>query len=397
MRVTQTMLFRNGVDAMQSKMRDVKQVQEESLTGKKTNRPSDAPSGAFRDIVFSSNLSKVKSLVDTTGLASRRLSTAETHIDVIHNKMLDAQDLVMKLGNSIVDGSPEVLTAASQEALALYQDVFQNINADMDGVPLFSGGTQRLPFDESNPQISNIRKRALGTQYDIDFASQTNLTVSTLDATGAGYPGVPASVRMSYDATNSNYTLNVNGIDQGTVTATNGEIDLGWAKITESSVPTDQDAFYFEVIPKYQGGDKDRDIKISDDRTLQGNITGEQLIEGKEPLGRNTNLFESLSGLRGALLRNDSMEVNKRLGDIREGWAQASDLQSITGIRNVLVDSMNNTLSLEGDHLEETKATNVEVDLYEVLSELTQTQQSLQVMTTVERQLFNTSLLDFIQ
>ncbi|OSM06103.1 hypothetical protein MAIT1_01056 [Magnetofaba australis IT-1] len=74
-----------------------------------------------------------------------------------------------------------------------------------------------------------------------------------------------------------------------------------------------------------------------------------------------------------------------------------SDLQAITGVRNVLMESVNTTLTDDQLILEETKALNIEVDIFEVMSRLQETSQAMQIMTVSERQVLDTSLLDFIR
>ncbi|MBF0187063.1 MAG: flagellar hook-associated protein FlgL [Magnetococcales bacterium] len=398
MRVTQNMMYRSSANALQDKYGKMHEIQEATLSGRRLNKPSDDPSSAFRDIVFSSNLSQVKSMQRTMDMASERLTMAETHIDIIHEKLVDAETLAVKFANSTVNGDPEVMTAASREALTMYEEAFKYATESLDGIPLFGGGRTKTPFDVNNPTIGSILKRPQ-EPFGSDLSAQTDMSMqaNSLSTTGTGYPGVPASVRVTYNATAGDYTVNVNGTDTGTVTPANNELDMGWVKMDIANTPTDQDAFYFEVFPDYQGGTADRAIKIGDGRQLPGNVTGEELIEGLEPRGRNINIFEELSGLRGAMLRADSDEVAARIDGLQEGRAQASDMQVITGIRTAQVESIQTTLGYDQATLETAKAKNGEVDLFAMISKLEQTNQALQVMTISERTVLDNSILDFIR
>ncbi|MBF0623106.1 MAG: hypothetical protein HQL54_14405, partial [Magnetococcales bacterium] len=387
MRVTQSMLYQGSLGGLQGNFQEMKSVQDQTLSGSRLNKPSDDPASVFRDMMFSNSLEGVKSLKRTTGLASERLALGENHITVMHEKFLDAQDLILKLGNDVVNGTPEVLTAASREALALYQDVLKNANAELDGVPLFSGGKSWVPFDETQVKATDMMMRqASDSSGDLVSApagwqAQTDETVSE----------VPMSVRLTYNEANAEYEVDVNGETQTSIAVT-GEnpqtLDLGnGVTVTAGDLPEDGDALYFEVVPRYLGGEQDRLIKVSDDHALAGNVTGEELIEGKDPPGRGVNLFEALSGLRGALLRADTDEISARLAKVSEGRAQASDLQNITGIRTKLVDSVSNTLDFDQYTIEESKAVNKEVDLFDAMSRLEQANQAMQVMTISERQI----------
>ena len=391
MRVTQNLMFQNSSDAMQSKYQELQKVQERSLSGVEVNRPSDDPMAAFRIMTYSASVSQAKSLQETTTLAVSRLSLAEEKVTIMHDKFLDAEDLIMKLGNDYQAGLPSVLTAAADEALALYQDVLKHANSEMDGVPLFSGGQSEAPFSESNLGATTIRMRPVG---ELGFSTPASQGLTASVALNGSPPtaDVPASVKVVYGDAGAISEVFVNG-DQSTTLPT-------WIDsfTVTGGTPNNGDSFLFEMVPAYQGGSDERQIKISDTRAqdLPGNVSGSELVEGSDRTD-GTNLLGVLTGLRGALERQDTQEVNAYLSLVHEGRAQVSDWQSITGIRQVQVQSANTALSNEEMLLKGTVADNREADLFEVLSELEQVTQSMQVMTTSERELLNTSLLDFIR
>ena len=395
MRVTQSMLYKDSINGLQGNFQKMKSVQDQSLSGQRLNKLGDDPSSVFRDLVFSNDLEGVKSLRRTTALATERLGLGESHLNVVQEKMLDAQDLVLKLGNDTVNGTPQILTAAAREALAMFQDVMSNVNAELDGVPLFSGAKTWVPYNNENLETTPVRMRQTADPSG-DLVDAAGVTASI-----NGTPSeVPVSARVRYDAAANTYNINMNGQEQDPVTATGGAqtLDLGQGiTLNVDAPPADGDAYYFEVVPSYQGGEDDRVVKVSDMHNLTGNITADEIVGGVGPDGRGVNLFEALSGLRGALLRADTDEVSARLAAVIEGRAQASDLQNITGIRTAQVEAANNTLNYDQATLEESKALNKEADLFEVMSQLQQTSEAMQIMTFSERQVLDTSLLDFIR
>jgi len=162
MRVTTNMMFKSGTVALQNKQQDLLRVQEQSLSGNRTNRPSDDPAGIFRHILFSRDLSGVQSLKRTTDFASQRLNVGEGHVNHIHERILQAQDLAMKLSSGHVDGNPQILKAASSEALTIYQDILKNVNSELDEVPLFGGGKTRPPFVEDLLGATKVRLQSAG-------------------------------------------------------------------------------------------------------------------------------------------------------------------------------------------------------------------------------------------
>ncbi|MEO5377447.1 MAG: hypothetical protein H7832_06655 [Magnetococcus sp. DMHC-6] len=504
MRVTQNMLFRSGVYAMQERSQDMMVVQEQSVSGNRVNRPSEDPTATYRHLMFSADLSGVQSLKKTTVMATERIKAAESNIDAMYDTMLSAQELALQYGNSFVGGDPEIMKAASTNVFSYYQDFLKNVNQEMDGIPLFGGGRTISPFDETKLTVTDIQRRSknVGDFQDVSSGFQATLSSGYLPKE------LPLSVKMIYASVDNTFTVNVNGVDKGSFSAsatdpgswflqvgeksgegftfqypmsglqtamknstasadgtdiatfsseavngskfastaaqtnidavqavlaqavpgsdlnllatnmmaadtggtlTREEADvLAKATVTyatsrEDAVfiaantigPQNGDAFYFEVVPKYQGGTQDRSIKVMNGRTLSGNVTGGELIEGTQN-GRGVNIFSILAGLRGAMLRGDTTEVQARINEIQNGAQQISDLQGVTGVRYTQVDSVSNTLETDEANLTESMASNSEADLYEVLSHMQQISQSLDVLASTQREILNNSILNYL-
>ncbi len=395
MRVTNSLMFKSGAVAMQAQQQDLLKVQEQSLTGNRTNKPSDDPSGIYRHMIFSADLSGVQSLQKTTQFAAERLTLAESHMSHIHDTLLNAQDLVLKLGESMVGGNPTVLTAAAQDPLSWYQDIMHSTNTEIDEVPLFGGGKLRSPYDPTNLMATTVRQQVGG---------KGTLVPVTTGFVGSVTPGsvpadMPLSVQISYQATTKQYVADINGVKQPPASLdANGQLDLGnGVQFTVTGTPNTADVFYFEVVPKYQGGAEDRPVRVQQGGALPGNVTGKELLEGSGYYGRGVNVLGSMAALRGALLRADPNEVALQLTRVQEGRAQVSDLQGVTGIRNMQVQAVSATLEADATTLTQVKADNVEVDLFQVLSDMERSTQAMQVMTATQRQILNTSLVDFIR
>ena len=612
MRVTSSMMFSAGVKALQSQQQDMMKVQEQSSTGMKINRPSDDPSGVFRHLLFSTDLTGVQSLKRTSALATERLSMGDGKIGRIHESMLQAQDLVMRFAHTSVGGDTSLLKNFSTNVSALYEDVLRIANSELDGVPLFGGGRTNTPFDNSHLTTTEVRLQREGKgplvdppawytfsasieeedfqppfdqaegstdtrfkisvvagkyavevngvkdptpleatieagkqpyidlgngvrfnlantpkegdefsfkvtpdgaafkattvqwqgsggvasvsvdgfstpadqttegptdfrisviagQFQVDingvrqeipptilqeagrppylelsdgltfnigqtpkegdiYSFQVKPTVDgsfqstqvRMDRTGsvedhasfyAGFTAqveegraiadLPLSIKISYQAPSQAYAVNINGIDQTPQQVSPGPppfLDLGnGVRFNVIGQPQWGDVYYFEVVPRYQGGSADRAIQVSNSKTLPGNVTGAELVEGGGTIGRKVNIFGTLAALRGAMLRTDPEEVANQLDHILEGGAQASDFQAVTGVRGVQVEATNAILTADEASLQQAKASNSEIDLFEVMSRLQQVSQAMNLMTSAEREILSTSLIDFIR
>ncbi|MBF0357700.1 MAG: hypothetical protein HQL70_03770 [Magnetococcales bacterium] len=397
MRVTSNLMFSNGMTALQDKQQELMAVQEKSLSGNEINRPSDDPTSVYRHMLFSADLSGVQSLMHTTEFASQRISLADDQLGQMHERMLEAQELVMKMSGSSVGGQPEILKAASEEAEAIYQELMTNINTELDEVPIFGGGRTRSPYNADIVDATAVRVQANGE----GSLSMANTNIKAIVDEENSLSDLPLSVKVSYQSSDDEYEVDINGIKQEPNVVATGNpatLDLGNGLTLEmGATPENGDVFYFEVVAAYQGGTKDREVQVLNGRTLPGNSTAEEILEGSGSAGRGVNVLGAVAALRGALLRGDTTEVAVQLDRIQEGRAQISDLQAISGIRVTQVNAVNETLALNESSITEMKATNVEADLVEVLSKLEQTSQAMQVMTITERQVLNTSLIDFIR
>ncbi|MBF0447594.1 MAG: hypothetical protein HQL67_05280 [Magnetococcales bacterium] len=397
MRVTSNLMFSSGMTALQNKQQELMNVQEKSLTGNRINRPSDDPSSVYRHMLFSSDLSGIESLMKTTEFASQRVDLADVQMGQIHERMLEAQDLVMKMSSSSVGGQPEVMKAAAEEAEAMYQEILTNINTELDEFPIFGGGRTNTPYQNDNLGATKVRVQTNGEGSLADADTAIFATVAEDNALS----DVPLSIKVTYLASDDQYEVDINGVAALPVSASSDTppvLDMGnGLTMTLGAEPAVGDVYYFEVVASYQGGEKDRPVRVLGNQTLPGNPTAKEVLEGTGEVGRDINILGALAALRGALLRADPTEVAVQLNRIQEGRAQVSDLQAVAGVRVTQIDAVNNTLALDESSLVEMKATNVEADLVEVLSKLEQTSQAMQVMTITERQVLNTSLIDFIR
>ncbi|MBF0295374.1 MAG: hypothetical protein HQL96_09315 [Magnetococcales bacterium] len=482
MRVTHSLMFKTGAQAMQLQQQDLLKVQEQSVSGQRVNRPSEDPSATYRHMIFSADLSGMQSLKKTTQFATERLALGDSHLGQIHDTLLNAQDLVLQMGESMQDGNPSIMKAQAQLPAAWYQDILRSANTQLDEVPLFGGGKSQLPFDSTSLVATPVRLKSTdkstlsdagfaasttvgttptGLPWDvqISYASATNQYTATVNGVaqaaaslnssneldlgqgvtfkivdppqdgdlfaftvgtstqgtpeiqnvfrnatasvtaGTAPSDLPWSVQVKYLAATSQYQVNINGVDRPPTTLdANKQLDLGsGVKFTLSGTARTGDVYYFEVVPKYQGGNEDRPVRVQQGGTLPGNVTGQEFLEGKGQYGRNVNILGAVTALRGALLRADPTEVALQLSRIQEARAQISDLQGVTGVRSAQVNAVNTTLESNEATLTKMKAENVEADVMDVVSQMQQVSQALQVMTATQRQILNNSLIDFIR
>ena len=283
-----------------------------------------------------------------------------------------------------------------------------------DGTRFKATPTQLLVDETAEVDFEFAEEEELEVQFDEDGNEiVVEVEVSTVDASvgffaqvapGSKLGDLPLSIKASYLASSGEYAVNVNGTDWAPlkpVAARPGQpayVDLGnGVTLNLLGEPEAGDVFYFEVVPAYQGGEADRRIQVAGGKTLPGNATGGEWMQGRGSLGRGINLLGAAAALRGALMRGDSAEVAVQLDRLEAGRAQVSDYQSETGVREAQIVMTTETLADGEASLQTLKATNSEADLFDVISRLQKATQTMQMLAQTERNVLSLSLLDFIR
>lgn len=262
-------------------------------------------------------------------------------------------------------------------------------------------GGETVSFVPSGTQFTTTTAKLLPNEAEALSTVDISVGFSATVAPGATFEDLPLSIKLTYSASTGTYAMNMNGIEHPPLEVRPGTpplLDLGNG-ITFNLVgqPKVGDVFFFEVVPSYQGGQMDRPIQVGGGKTLAGNVTGAEFVEGGGALGKNVNILGALASLRGALLRGDSAEVAVQLDRLQAARAQTSDMQSVTGVRSTQMDMTASILATDEGTLQSLKASNSEADLFAVMTRLQRASQTMQMLTTMEREVLNVSLLDFIR
>ncbi|MBF0162233.1 MAG: hypothetical protein HQL88_08085 [Magnetococcales bacterium] len=293
-----------------------------------------------------------------------------------------------------------------------YLDLGEGVTFDLGG-PLHAGDAVAFTVVPDGTRFQATPSQLLPDTTVDGGSGETPANGTPVDASagffarvapGAKLADLPLSVKVSYLSSSGEYAVNVNGTDWSPlkpVAARPGQpayVDLGnGVTFHLVDAPQTGDVFFFEVVPAYQGGEADRPILVGGGKTMAGNATGAEWVEGGGSIGRGINLLGAAAALRGALLRGDSAEVAVQLRRLEEGRGQVSDFQAETGVREAQMSVTASTLAAGESSLQTLKASNSEADLFDVISRLQKATQTMQMLATTERDVLNLSLLDFIR
>ncbi|PMY01329.1 flagellar hook-associated protein FlgL, partial [Pseudomonas sp. MPR-R5A] len=93
MRVTQSMLSHNSLRHIQNSYQKMGKLEEQLLTGKKVNRPSDDPVAAMKGINYRSQVVQVEQYQRNLGEVYNWMDNTEAALDEVNKVMQRIRDL----------------------------------------------------------------------------------------------------------------------------------------------------------------------------------------------------------------------------------------------------------------------------------------------------------------
>jgi flagellin-like hook-associated protein FlgL len=274
---------------------------------------------------------------------------------------------------------------AAQEVQQLLLGLAGIANTQLNGRFLFAGSqTQTEPFVLGSVSGSAGTANAGGAtiaasvaavaalkpdSYQIQFTSSSqfdvvNLTTNQIVSSGNTY--------------SSGTTFSFDGMD---VTLTDG-----------GGPPAAGDQFFVRVGYIYQGDGTTIDVEIGDGRTVETNITGNQVFSGP-----TVDLFQNLQDFHQALVTNDEDAIHAAIGQFDQSLSQVTDARANIGARVNRMDTIKDSLDLLSVNTQTLRSNFEDADFAQVASDLATLQNTLEAsMSTLARQ-FETNLLDFIR
>ncbi len=140
----------------------------------------------------------------------------------------------------------------------------------------------------------------------------------------------------------------------------------------------------------YNGTSDIKCLEIGPGQTIATNLTGDTLFS--EPV----DVFAALAGLEEALTNGDTAAIQSQLATLQDGYDQVSRQRSSMGNLNARLDD--NLAAMEDAKLDmqEVLSRYEDVDLVEVLSDMTLAEESLQAALSVSIRVMSLSILDYL-
>ena len=139
-RVTQHMMSRNSVGAMQTSLGRLARLQEQMSTGRVLNRPSDSPTDTTSAMRIRSSLADAKQYGRNASDGNGWLSTIDAALTGANDQVLRARDLALQGANEGVAGQT-ARDALAAEVDQIRAGLINTANSNYLGRPVFGGVT----------------------------------------------------------------------------------------------------------------------------------------------------------------------------------------------------------------------------------------------------------------
>ncbi|MEH7381343.1 flagellar hook-associated protein FlgL [Bacillus sp. JJ1533] len=175
MRVTQSMLSNNMLRHLSGSYSKMGKIQEQLMTGKKINRPSDDPVVAMKGIGYRTNLDKVQQFQRNIGEVHNWLDTTDETLNQVTSAMHRVSEL-------LVQASTDSLTPDDREKIAVEMEQLQKqivdfANTKVGDKYLFSGTNTLQPLFNGYPITGNLNVNPTANSNKVEIEVFNGITL----------------------------------------------------------------------------------------------------------------------------------------------------------------------------------------------------------------------------
>lgn len=340
MRVSDKMTFKQSVHNMNKNRNDLLVYQNQAATQKRINKPSDDPLGAARVLESKTEIVGFDQFKRNILSAKEFVEFSEQSLGQVSDLLIRAKELAVDQADDAGSG-PETRRIAAAEIKQIYQQMV-TVGNQRYGDRYVFGGHKSLtpPFDMS------------GEYFGDDNEIEVQIGKSAFMAMN-----MPGSV-----------------------------IFLG--RKLNQEVPPDQ-------ILK----DDKTTVEVRGPASVESSMAKQALISKEQGNwgNRSTNIFDTLRDLEIGLNANDKRVVQNSLEELENAFNQINMARGELGSRLSSLNTGLETLQKLNIDAKATQSEIEDVDMYDLVNNLSKTQNQLEASLTTSGKMLQTSLLDFLK
>ena len=455
MRVTTKMFYDRFLSDVQKNLSAMYTANEQLSTGKRINRPSDDPSGMARIVGYKATLLSIGQYNRSIDSAQSNLGALDSSFSNLVEVLTRGRELAVQGANATVDASSRI--AIAKEVKALFESAIGIANTKVGDRYIFSGyQTNITPIDANTGEFqgdSNL--------FELDISPNVKVAVNIPASALFSFAGTPTQVLPPYSGAvtdpnplgglvsggpavanpaaafvgTGSGTLSIRAASSAsallvTVAANASLNDIAAAINVQAGSAvraqvvdvSNRGADYRIVVSPAQAGLENQvsitaagDANLvsalnydatSKNMSLQNNIVNYNYItDAAHPdyysfnnnyLNEN-NIVRTLHFLHEALMNNDQARVRKGIDYLAAVSEKVYQLHAEVGARLNKLDAEQSFLGAREDDTNVVLSNAQDADYPRVVSEMQQRQTALEALRTASRDMFRTSLFDFIR
>lgn len=347
-RVTEGLLYDKADRSMHRTRNNMLKNQEQAISGKRINRPSDDPQGTMRAIGLKQTVRRNEQSLKNMEIANSYLSVSDSSLAEMTNVLMRAKELAVQMSSGS-NQSPDALKSVQAEVDELFYQTVQIANARIGEKYVFGGyKNDQPPFD--------VDGNYFGDNGEIEIEVQPGQRVQF------NMPGLKPFV----------------GIDEMPIKNN----DLG-----EDSP--------FDGTSSLNGEFQDPAMIMARNRGIDPIENPQAFNELKEKAG--VNIFHTLKSFSNGLKAGSKQEINNALDSIDRAMSQVlSSRATIGALQNAVLTNQDLVESQQVTN--QTLMSNVEdADLEQVYSDLARNESLLSATLDSNKKLLTPSLLEFLR
>lgn len=188
MRISDAGFSRMMINSMSQSYNDYAKLNQQNITGKRTNKISEDPVASIQMTQLDNSKSSVNQYKTNVGRLKGKLKIQEDRLTSIDNQLLSLRDKLIESKNHNNSGTP--LAILGREIGMLIEGITDDLNAkDVDGKYLFSGtrnSTKPVEYDTASQTYSyNGNNDSIDTVVGNGITMQGNVDLSAAFSTGS--------------------------------------------------------------------------------------------------------------------------------------------------------------------------------------------------------------------
>lgn len=417
MRLSNNQMYQSNINKILDGQQGVANAQERVTTGKKYLSTSESPSAYSQASLYTNKIQMNEQYTKNINQLNGRLETEESILQSINTTIQAAQELTIRAGNGAM--SQTDLETIAGELKELQKSLVNLMNSQSeDGKYIFSGYQDSTQSYSFNSGTGKYEYQGDQGQHSVTIAQ--GVEVKSSDNGFSTFEKVDARLNVASN------TGTVGGTITGGTVYVKNQADFDkfhQANYDLSPTATVADnSFQVELVAGVNPGDPDTYV-INDGYgnpitpAVTGEYTGEPIeyagmefkLEGTAPgtfefeleAPHKENVLNTMQNLITSL--NSSLEGDELHDALADGLNQLQNAseqvvftQSSLGARMIVVERVADSNSALDINNKANKASLVEVDMAEAISELTKQETALQASQATFGRLANLSLFDYL-